>query len=178
SIASMNGSVQALTGGLCIRRTTTFSPCPVNDTSWSAMSSLLLLGHSLGLVGRAGGELVLEDLARDVAGDLVDELDEAGRLVAGHLRADRGIQLGAGELDARPRDDERLDGLAPLRVRDPGHRDVRDLGVELEDVLDLLRVDVLAAGLDQVFGAVDHPQRAARLEHEHVAGVVPAALEG
>lgn len=50
-----------------------------------------------------------------------------------------------------------------------------DLGMYLEEVLDLLRVDVLSAGFDEVPGAVDHLQPAVAAQLERVAGVVLAA---
>jgi hypothetical protein len=50
--------------------------------------------------------------------------------------------------------DHRLDLLAPLLVRDAEHRDVADLRVLEEDVLDLGRVDVRAARDDHVDLAV------------------------
>ena len=46
-----------------------------------------------------------------------------------------------------------------------------------DDVLDLARINVEAAGDDHVLGAVDDAQEAAGIAHRDVAGVQPAAAE-
>ena len=67
------------------------------------------------------------------------------------------------------RDDEGDDQLAPGRVGDADHRDVGDPGVRTDRVLDLARVDVVAAADDQLRGAAHEPEVAVVAPGAHVA---------
>ena len=80
-------------------------------------------------------------------------------------------QLGAGlEHDAGQR------ALRPLRVGHADDRRLADLRVGHQLVLQLDRRDPLAAGLDQVLGAVDEADAAALVHRRHVAGAQPAVV--
>ena len=131
------------------------------------------------LFGGPGLEALVVDLAVRGAADRVDRQHALGRLVRGelplHVRDDRrarrarapGCQL-----------DDRGDGLAELLV---GHADrdgVDDGLVGLEDLLDLLGVHLLAAGVDAHRAAPEEGERAVGLDRGVVAGHgVPLALE-
>src|SRR5207245_2424656 len=75
------------------------------------------------------------------------------------------------------RDDDRDRGLAPPFVLPGYHGDVRDGRMGGQDVLDLGAVDVLPAGDDHVFLAVDDVQEALVVGPYQVAGVEPAPGE-
>src|SRR5258705_13728088 len=71
----------------------------------------------------------------------------------------------------------RLYRLAPMRVRYAEHTRFLNRRMSAEDGLDLCGIDILAAGLDQVFLAVDENERAVLLTPQQVAGMEPTALE-
>ncbi len=103
---------------------------------------------------------------RDVLGDLEvgDPLTDVGDRC-------RDVEVVAG------RDDHRADLLAHHVV---GHRDDRglaDAGRAGERRLDLDRVDVLAAAVDHVLGAVDDVEQPVVVDPREVAGVKPAVDE-
>src|SRR5690606_5498653 len=116
----------------------------------------------------------LEDLAAGIAGDRFDEVDRAWALeVRDALAHEADDVVGLDRLAGLGHHD-RLDLLAPLVV---GHADdgpVGDRGVLHQDVLDLRRVDVLAARDDQVLDPVVQEQVAVA----HVAGVAAAQPAG
>ena len=68
----------------------------------------------------------------------------------------------------------RHDLLAVLRVGDADHLHVDDVGVGVEELLDLPRVHVLAAADDHVLDAADDVEVAVGVHHREVAGVHPA----
>src|SRR3954463_5978932 len=111
----------------------------------------LLLGAVLFLLL----ELLLHDLAGRVARQLVDELDLARDLEAREIRLHVLLELVLARL-AVAGHDERLQALAELLVLDADDRHVGHAVVLGEQVLDLAREDVLAAGDDHlVVAAVD-----------------------
>ena len=67
--------------------------------------------------------------------------------------------------------------LAPALVGDADHGGLAHGRVELERLLDLDRRDVLAAGHDEVLGAVDDGEVAVGVDHGEVAGAQPAAAQ-
>src|SRR3954463_2072137 len=125
-------------------------------------------------VGRLAGQDLLHDLAVGGAGErLGPDVDHRRPLV----RRERGraepahrvvVELGAG-----PHDDHGLHLLAVDRVVDPVDRGLDDIGVLVEAVLDLERIDVLAAADDQITLARRDEQDAA-VEAAEVAGADPA----
>src|SRR5580692_9014516 len=84
------------------------------------------------------------------------------------------IELGAVGVADHISDDD----LAPLRIGPPDYRDLADVYVLEQDFLDLARIDVGAAGDDNVLGAVFERQIAFGIECADVAGVQPAAAQG
>ena len=81
---------------------------------------------------------------------------------------------------ARAQDANRLDGFAPFLVRHTEYDGLGDRGMGLERRLDLHRIDVLPAGLDQLLGraASPVPEIAVAIESTVVAGMVPGVAEG
>src|SRR3954468_6585044 len=98
--------------------------------------------HGLGL------EAAIVDLAVGGPPDRVDREDAFGRFVGGQLVLHVGDEELLVERAARFRFDERGDGFAEAVVRDPHHDGVAHRRVELERLLDLLRVHLLAPGVD------------------------------
>ena len=76
-----------------------------------------------------------------------------------------------------PQRDERDGLLAEHVVRSPDDRGLEHVGVAVEDVLDLLGVDVLAAADDHVLHAVDEHQEAVVVEVADVAGAQPPVAQ-
>src|SRR3954454_9448286 len=119
-------------------------------------------------------DLALEDLARRAHGERVDEVDDARVLVGGHALLGEGADGVRVGLRAVLEDDRRRDLLAHLLVRHADDRGLRDRGVLVEDLLDLARVDVVAAADDHVLLAVDDEEVAVLVDLGHVARVEPA----
>jgi len=86
-------------------------------------------------------------------------------------------QLDGIGIGTRFRHDVRDDGLAGARVRLAHHRDVGDVGVLREHLLDLTRIDVEARHDHDVFGALHEREPAVVVGDAHVAGVQPPAGE-
>src|SRR3990172_735239 len=102
---------------------------------------------------------VLLDLPHRIARELRDDGDLPGTLVRGQpLPAVRGEDLRRDGLPTVFEDDHGGDLLAELLVRQADHRGLPDGLVAFEDVFDLLRVDVVAAGDDQLFRPADQVQ--------------------
>ena len=82
-----------------------------------------------------------------------------------------------GDLRARPADDDGLDRLAPLLVRDADDRGGRHPGMRGEHVLDLAREDVEPTRDDHVLLAVDDVEEPLVVAPRDVSGVQPAVRE-
>ena len=98
--------------------------------------------------------------------DLVDDHQVAGDLVgrrAGCGSARRARRASAGRVAVAGLDDG-AHGLAPALVGHADHQHVVDLGVGLQDGLDLLGVDLLAAGVDADRAAAEQGDRAVGLD--------------
>ncbi len=117
----------------------------------------------------------LEHLAGGVARQLVDDLDARRALEVGQPLPGEGDQLGGRDLAVAG--DGGDDRLAPALVGQPEDGHLADGRVAHEDLLDLDRVDVLAAGDDHVLLAVDERDVAVLVDLAEVAGVEPAAAE-
>src|SRR5262249_7483168 len=119
-----------------------------------------------GWIARGAGPATLaaEDLAGGALGQLVDQPEVAGVLVRRdpvlHVRPQF---LGRGRGAGLERDG-RADLLAELVVGDPDHGRLGDRGMLVEDLLDLARVDVVAAADDHLLLAV-HDEEVAVLVH-------------
>src|SRR5690606_25440888 len=140
------------------------------------------LGSRPGDRGVLLAQLVLEHLAqRLVAGQGVDDDELLGELLLHQLGVgQRGDHLVEGEVVGRvclgdPLDD-RADALAALAVGKPDHRDVADLGVGVEHVLDLLGRDVLALADDHVLEPAGQHDVAVGADVAQVAGTEPAVV--
>src|SRR5215210_2852925 len=142
-------------------------PQPTMTRSWRAAMAR----------GRLGGrlDLALEDLPRRSLGQLVHEPDRARVLVGRDLLLDVRPQLVHVDVLAVLEGDGGRDLLAELVVWHADHRHLGHRGVLVEHLLDLARVDVVAAADDQVLLAVDDEEVAVLVHAGHVAGVEPAA---
>src|SRR6201996_3381416 len=120
----------------------------------------------------------LEDLAGPGQGQLADDLQAARGLVAGDVALTEGAQLFQVHGGAGGQGDDRVDPFAPGAVGDADHRHLGHGRVLGDDVLDLDRVHVLAAGDDHVLDPVDHVDVAALVHPAAVAGVHPARPDG
>ena len=110
-------------------------------------------------------------------GKLVDEPDLARVLVGGDLVLDELAQLFGARLGAVLERDRGADLLAVLVVGHAEHRGLAHGRVLVEDLLDLARVDVVAAADDHVLLAVDDEEVAVLVDGRHVAGVQPAVAD-
>src|SRR5258708_9106386 len=118
-------------------------------------------------------------LAGGAAGQLLGgyELEVAWGLLAGERLATPVEDFDAVGQLALAEDDHGLYRLAPMRVRYAEHTRFLNGRMSAEDGLDLCGIDILAAGLDQVFLAVDESERAVLLTPQQVASMEPTALE-
>src|SRR6202451_2962026 len=128
-----------------------------------------------------GAEHVADQLSADqLAGRRVRQLGPEDHLI----RCARAAQPGPGVIPDRAAvkpgaglgDDHRDNPGSPLVVGHPDHRDLLDLGMRDEHVLDLGRGDVLAAADDRVVGAAGDEQVAVGVEPALVPGVEPALV--
>src|SRR5690348_4946304 len=121
-----------------------------------------------------GSQVAFEDLAGGRLGErLLTHDDRAWQLVTGDRRPAVVDQLALGRAHAGLQHDLGVDGLAPLWVRHAEHRQLQHCRVAGERILDLGRVDVLAAGHDHVLGAVDNEHVAARVHRREITRAVP-----
>src|SRR2546423_6810998 len=105
---------------------------------------------------RLVAHLVLLHLAGDGHRKLVDDDDVARDLVVSELAvAELADRVGVEARDAFAQNDPRAQLLAVMLVRDAYHLHVRNRWVGVEELLDLARVDVLAAADDHVLAAPD-----------------------
>src|SRR6201987_36367 len=118
-------------------------------------------------------------LAGGAAGQLLgaNELQVSRALIAGEPLATPVEDFGAVGRLALADDDHGLYRLAPMGVRYAEHTRFLNGRMSAEDGLDLCGIDILAAGLDQVFLAVDESERAVLLTLQQVADMEPTALE-
>ena len=122
-------------------------------------------------------QLALEDFAGRVSRQCFDEVDRFGNLVAGETTTQPSQDCAHVLLAARSRHHHALHSLAPPRVRNADHGDVRDRWVEKERGFDLGRIDVFASGHDHVFQSIDDRDVTFIVAERRVAGPVPAVDE-
>src|SRR6266851_2190513 len=125
-----------------------------------------------------GHETIAEDELLDLAGgrhrELLHELPVAGGLVWRQLLSAEAEQLLRGWSLPGNRPNEGRHLLAPLRVGYPEHRRVGDRWVSVEQLLDLARVDVLAAADDHVLEAPLNAAVASCVHRAEVTSVQPS----
>src|SRR3954447_5801116 len=130
--------------------------------------------HQPELLDRLLAQLELLDLAGHGHRELVHHLNVARRLVVGDpALAERGHRL-AVQRGAAAGDDAGHQLLAVAGVGHAHDLDVGDVRVRHQELLDLARVDVLAAADDHVLDAPDDLQVALVVHLREVAGVHPA----
>src|SRR5262245_32474053 len=115
---------------------------------------------------------VLPHLAGRVAGQLVEQLDLLGNLLAHHAaRLHVAAHLGERHpVGPRPEYDARAHALAARRIRYADHGDVGDLRVRREVVLDALGGEVLALADDDVLPAARDADVALGVHDAEIAG--------
>src|SRR5215210_5923610 len=126
------------------------------------------------LLDRHLAQLELLDLAGDGHRELVDGRDVARDLVAGDLAVAVPGDRVAVDRGVAARDDPGHQLLAVALVGDADDLHVGDVRVAVEELLDLARIEVLAAADDHVLDAPDDPQVALLVHHRKVARVHPA----
>ena len=125
----------------------------------------------------AGAQRLLVDLVGAGAGQRVQDLDHRRHLVARQVglamrQQRRLVRAGAG-----PQHHEGADDLAPVAVRPAHGGGLRHVRVQVQDFIDLARIDVVAADDHQVLLAVAYVQEAVLGEFADVAGVEPAVAQ-
>ena len=126
---------------------------------------------------QASRSLGLRTLPFGSRGQLVDELDDARTLVVGEVLATPGDHAVGVERRARARLHDGVEDLAPLVVGHAEDGAVDDVGVLVEAILDLARIDVHAARDHHVALAVGEVEVAVLVEVAGVAdGEPPAAM--
>ncbi len=124
-------------------------------------------------------QLALENLAG--AGQrqrLLADVDTARALVAGDQGLGELDQFAGRDLRAALGHHHGMHLLAPVLMRDADHGALRHRGMAGDGVLDLDRVDVLAAGNDHVLDPVNHIDEAVVVHVAAVTGVHPAVDHG
>src|SRR6185312_10548366 len=115
-------------------------------------------------------EVALQDLAGTRLGERLAADDHgAGHLVATDVLAAHGDDLVGRDGGAGLDDHLGVDHLAEVFVGNAEHRDLEDVGMLEDGILDFGRVDVLAARDDHVLGAVDDEQVAVLVRPGDVA---------
>src|SRR5690606_33969072 len=121
-------------------------------------------------------DVALEDLARRALGKLLDEPDDARNLVCGQLLPGPLGDLGLGEVGTGLAGDDGGDLLAVMIVGDTDHSRLDDVGMLVEHLFDLARLDVVPAADDQILETVHDAQVALVVELTEVAGAEPTVL--
>ena len=118
-------------------------------------------------------DLPTQDLAGGSFRERFLEPHETGVLVCGDPRLDEALDLLGIRLVAGLEDDRGADVLAELVVGQAHDRGLHDVGVLVEHLLDLARVDVEAAADDHLLLAVDDEEIAVVVDPGQIAGVKP-----
>src|ERR1700728_558559 len=123
-------------------------------------------------VGRA--QLPLEDLPRGVPGQPLAEVDRRRALVVGQALPGEGDDLLGVGIGCRGLHHDGLHGLSPLRAGHADDRNVGDVWVRHQDVLNLGRVHVLTARDDHVLDPVVDEEIAVGVDESGITGPEPA----
>src|SRR6266436_3347980 len=122
---------------------------------------------------RLCAELFAQDLADRALGQRVHETDLLRPLEAGQAALAERADVRGGRPLAAPEHDEREHALPHQLILHADHRGLGHLGVGVEDLFDLVRVDVESAADDQVLLALDDEEEAVLVEPAHVPGMQP-----
>src|SRR4051812_36039482 len=161
------------------------TPCAPSPTELARSPRPARPGPSSSATGAPGSlrrgplldEVLPEDLAERALRDLLTELDDLGNLVVGHALLTERDDLAL--LAAVDGDDRRLDDLLALHLPlHAHHHRLADLGMRLEDVLHLHRVDLVARDLDEQLLATGDEHPALGVDAADVAREVAAVAEG
>src|SRR4051812_19479857 len=126
----------------------------------------------------AFAHLHLPDLPGHRHRELVDDQDVAGDLLVGQLaEAERPQTLAVQGLGALPQPEPDHELLAVLLVGDTDDLGIDDVGMGVEELLDLARVDVLAAADDHVLDAAGDLHVAVLVHDGEVSGVHPPVTD-
>ncbi len=120
------------------------------------------------LVGVPAGPAVVGLASRGPA-DLVDQPDRSRHLVTRDQPAQVRLEHSHVDVVALPRLDQGRDSLPEALVGKSDHQGIEDVLVRLQRALDLLRVDLLAAGVDARVAATQERERAVGLNPGEVA---------
>src|SRR5580698_5334509 len=112
-------------------------------------------------------------LAQRRARQIVDEYDVARYLEAGELRRDVRFQAFGLDGTAFAPDDIGDGYFVPSWIGAPDHAAFADIGVLQQHALDLSRINVLAAGDNQVLLAVVDVEVTVGITHANVAAAIP-----
>src|SRR6185312_1321571 len=155
-----------------------------NTTPWSAppgwptaSSKSATTSPSLADTLESLAQLRLGDLSHGVLRQRLLDVHLTRHLVAGQGLAAVLDEVLGHHVKAGPERDEGHRLLAEDRIGLPDDRGLEHRGDGIEDVLDLLRVDVLPAPDDQVLDPVDQGQIAVVVEPADITGVQPAAAQ-
>jgi hypothetical protein len=110
--------------------------------------------------------------------ELIDEAPGARHLVGGEPLPAEFREIFSSRLTTGLELQECDRHLAPVAIGDADHRRVENRRVGVQDILDLARVDVLAATDDDVLAAALHTAIAVLVQAAEVAGSVPILLAG
>src|SRR6267143_1008571 len=124
------------------------------------------------------GELFAEgeffEFADGGAGNGVEEDESVGELPLGECFSQEGAQLFRGRLRAIFQDDGGEGALLPLRVRNADHAGFLHSGMAHQRIFQIHGTDPFAAGLYEVFGAVDNLDVAFVVHSGDISGTEPA----
>src|SRR3984893_14428294 len=124
-------------------------------------------------------QLGLAHFAVRVARELVDELDHTGTLVVGEVVSTPGDQAVGAERRPRARLHDGVEDLAPALVGHAENGAVHHVGMLVEGILDLARIDVHTTRNDHVALAVGEVEVAVVVQVACVTdGEPPAAMRG
>src|ERR1035437_5734072 len=140
-------------------------------SGWSSLRGGLLL------LALADLDLALHDLPRRPLGQPLDHVHGARVLVGRNPLLDEGDQLLGIDGLARLGRDHGVDLLAEFLVGHPDDGGLGHLGMHVDDLLDLARVDVEAAADDQLLLAIDDEEEAFVVDVADVTAVEPAVLD-
>src|SRR5579862_5443168 len=121
-------------------------------------------------------QLGLEDLARRVRGEGIDELDQARLLERRQASIQEGENVIGGEGVTGPEDHESQRLLTEVRLRDTDYGTVLHVRMLDNGCYDLRRIDVYTTGDDHVLDPVSDEQEPVLVEVPHVASPVEAVL--